>query len=79
MSASTPRSQPVIRQVRQPASLKAEALFNRMREDQRALADHLLSSWRVREFFTGRAVTCEGNYHLPVVRRAIKTTLERRP
>ena len=51
----------------------AETRFNRMRPDQRAFADHLLSSWR------HRAIKCEGNYHVPAVRHAIKITLQRRP
>ena len=57
----------------------AETRFNRLRPEQVAYADHLLSSWRHREFFTGRAITCKGNYHIPVVRHALKVTVARRP
>lgn len=57
----------------------AETRWNLMRQDQRTFADHLMSSWGHFAWPTGKAVRCEGNYHVPAVRRAIKTTMERRP
>lgn len=57
----------------------AETRFNRMRQDQIAFADHLISSWGHFAWPTGDAVRCRGNFHIPVVRRAIKVTLARRP
>lgn len=57
----------------------AETRFTKMRPDQVAFADHLMSSWGYRSWPSGKAFGCRGNYHVPGVRKAIKTTLERRP
>lgn len=57
----------------------AETRYNKMSWAQRNFANHLLRSWGHREFFTGKPIECYGNYHVSAVRRAIKTTLERRP
>jgi hypothetical protein len=56
-----------------------ETRFNQMRDDQITFANHLLSSWGHRAWPTGKAITCRGNYHVPIVRYAIKVAIERRP
>lgn len=55
------------------------ALFSMMRPDQIAFANHLLSSWRVRRWPSNTAIEIENNVYLPIVRRAMKTAIERRP
>lgn len=57
----------------------AETRRNRMRPDQIDFANHLLSSWRHREMFSGDAITVGQNFHIPIVRRALKIACERRP
>lgn len=65
--------------IERAAAHVACARYSKMQPEQKAFADHLLSSWRCREFFSGRAITCEGNYHIPIIRTAIRLTVERRP
>lgn len=55
--------------------MKSETL----RPDQLAYADHLLASWGCRTWPQGKHFSVYRNDHVPVVRRAIKKTLENRP
>lgn len=58
---------------------RAEKSWAKARPDQIAYANHLLSSWRHCEWFSGEPITVGQNFHLPVVRLAIRKTLENRP
>lgn len=51
----------------------------KLTDEQRKFADHLLASWGCRTWPEGKHFSVYRNDHVPIVRRAIKTALERRP